>query len=290
LYFNGTFGWPNLASENLLGTGPHYPVSTPGVRLKLAPNDRTTLLLGLFNGDPSGAGQDFALTEIKDPAGINFRLKDPPLLIGEAQVKYALPIGSDALEGKMRLGGWRHFGKFNDYYLGVDGLLLADPSSNGMSVVHTGNYGIYGIVDQMLWRWPGNDPHRGVGIFALGMFSPPDRNIFDLQIEAGVNFMGLWDTRPQDMFGLAAAYSRIASPLRQLDRAIAFFSDPGQPIRDYELVAELTYQAQIIPGWIIQPDFQYIFRPGAGAVNPVNPSLGRIPNAAVFALRMGIKY
>jgi len=86
LHIDGTFGWPNIMTADLpSGGGPNYPLATPGVRLKLTPNDQTTLLAALFNGDPSGAGFT-GLQQIKDPAGINFRLKDPPFLIGEAQV------------------------------------------------------------------------------------------------------------------------------------------------------------------------------------------------------------
>jgi porin len=62
------------------------------------------------------------------------------------------------------------------------------------------------------------------------------------------------------------------------------------PLRNYELVVELTYQAQIIAGWTIQPDFQYIFRPGGGVVDPLNPFVGRIPDAAVFALRTVVSF
>lgn len=290
LYFNGTYGWPNITSTNLPGTGPHYPVTTPGVRLKLTPNDQTTLLLAVFNGDPAGVGLDTALTEIKNPAGINFRLKDPPLAIAEAQYKYTLPIGADGLAGKVRIGGWRHFGKFDDIYFGVDGLSLANPSSNGIPITHVGDFGIYGIIDQMIWRLPGDDPKKGIGVYGFAMACPPNRNLMEFDAQIGVSFAGLWDKRPHDIFGLAASFSKLSSSVQQLDRDAAFYSDPWTPVRNYELALELTYQAQIVPGLIIQPDFQYIFNPGAGAVNPINPTLGKIPNAAVFGLRVGMKY
>ncbi|MGH8711588.1 MAG: carbohydrate porin, partial [Burkholderiales bacterium] len=41
------------------------------------------------------------------------------------------------------------------------------------------------------------------------------------------------------------------------------------PVRTYELALEVTYQAQIGPSWIVQPDFQYIFRPGGGVIDPI---------------------
>jgi porin len=53
----------------------------------VTPSDQITLLAALFNGDPSGAGFS-GLAEIKDPTGINFRIKDPRLLFAEAQFKY----------------------------------------------------------------------------------------------------------------------------------------------------------------------------------------------------------
>ncbi|MGH6842987.1 MAG: carbohydrate porin [Methylocella sp.] len=84
LYINGTFGWPVIFTLDLPGGGgPHYPLSTPGVRLKVNPDDHLALLTGMFNGDPAGTG--FVGTEqIKDPAGLNFRLKGPPLLCASA--------------------------------------------------------------------------------------------------------------------------------------------------------------------------------------------------------------
>jgi porin len=116
LYWNGTFGWPNLTSFDLPGTGPHYPVATPGVRLKIKPNDHVALLIALFNGDPAGVGLDTGATETQNPSGINFRLKDPPFLIGQAEFTYSLPIAAQGLAGKVRIGGWHHFGPFNDSF------------------------------------------------------------------------------------------------------------------------------------------------------------------------------
>jgi porin len=64
---------------------------------------------------------------------------------------------------------------------------------------HSGDYGVYGIIDQMLWRLPGDDPKKGVGGFARFALIPSDRNPMDFYADAGVNFMGLWDKRPGDV-------------------------------------------------------------------------------------------
>ena len=92
------------------------------------------------------------------------------------------------------------------------------------------------------------------------------------------------------------------SPLwRTLDQDVALFAaiqaepegPPGltPPIRDYEAVLELTYQAQIVPGWTIQPDFQFIFHPGGYVADPADPDgLRPLRNAAVLGVRTTVRY
>jgi porin len=289
LYFNATFGWPNIWAADLPSTGPNYPLATPGIRLKVTPNDQTTLLAALFNGDTSGAGFT-GLQEILDPAGINFRLRDPPFLVAEVQYKYNQDTSSAGPAGTARLGAWYQFGSFADQRFGTDRLSLADPLSIGTPLNHRGDYGVYGIIDQMVWHLPGNDPKRGAGVFARVSASPSDRNVVDFYADGGINFSGLWDKRPGDIFGLAAAYSPVSPSVSGLDSDKVFFAKTPLPIRDYEMALELTYQAQILPGFLVQPDFQFIFHPRNGAIDPINPAIGRIPDAAVLGIRTAIKF
>jgi porin len=290
LHIDGTFGWPDIMTADLpSGGGPNYPLATPGVRLKLTPNDQTTLLAALFNGDPSGAGFT-GLQQHKDPSGINFRLKDPPFLIGEAQFKYNQGKDSTGLAGTIKLGAWHHFENFSEERFDINGLPLADPLSRGNALVHRGNTGAYGVIDQLIWRLLGDDPKKGVGVFARTSATPSDRNLIDFYADAGVNFIGLWDMRPNDSFGTAASYSHISPKVSESDADAALFTSAALPVRDYEIAFELTYQAQIVPGFLVQPVFQYIFHPGGGAINPINPAAGRIPDAAVFGIRTTIKF
>jgi porin len=290
LYANVTFGWSNLFIQDLPGGGgPNYPLATPGARLKMTPTEQITLLAAIFNGDPAGTGFT-GLQEIKDPAGINFRLKDPPFLISEGQYKYNQETDSEGLAGTIKFGGWYHFGPFNDYHFGIDGRSLADPLSNGRPLVHLGDFGVYGVIDQMLWRLPGEGPKKGIGGFARIAASPSDRNLMNFYAEAGINFMGIWKQRPDDTFGCAAAFSQLSPSISALDRDTAFFAGEALPVRTNEFALEVSYQAQISPSWIVQPDFQYIVRPGGGVIDPLNAAVGRIPDAAVFGLRTSISF
>jgi porin len=142
----------------------------------------------------------------------------------------------------------------------------------------------------MLWRLPGDDPKKGIGAFARISESPSDRNLIHLYADAGVSFMGILAQRPDDSFGLAAAFSRLSPSVRAFDQDTTFFSGEIAAARNYELALELTYHAQIVPGWTVQPDFQYIFHPGGGSADPMNPALGRIPDALVFGLRTMISF
>ncbi len=112
----------------------------------------------------------------------------------------------------------------------------------------------------------------------------------DFYAEGGITYIGIWDSRPNDTFGLAAIYSPVSPSVSGLDADTAFFEKTSLPIRDYELAVELTYQAKIMPGFYIQPDFQYIFHPGYGVVDPFNPAVGRIRDAAVFGVRTLAKF
>jgi porin len=148
----------------------------------------------------------------------------------------------------------------------------------------------YTIIDQMIWRAPGNDQWKGIGIFVLVMATPPGRNLLSVEVEAGVNFMGVWDSRPDDSFGVAFSYNRVSPSVSAFDRVSVSFSDFPVPVRDYEILFEVTYQAQIRPGFFVQPDFQYVFHLGGGVIDPLNPFVGRIPDAAVFGLRTVMKF
>ena len=44
----------------------------------------------------------------------------------------------------------------------------------------------------------------------------------------------------------------------------AFFSGVPQVIQDFEANLELTYLAQILPGWMMQPIVTYVWHPRGG--------------------------
>jgi porin len=288
LFINGTFGWPGLPSVNLPSGGPAFPIATPGVRVKYTPTDSITLLGAVFNGDPSGPGTGDP--ELRNLNGTRFRLDTAPLLIGEAQ--YAYNQGkSDKFAGTLKLGGWLHTGGFPDQSQASNGLSYADPASTGVALNHSKNFSIYGVIDQQVYRLPGDDPTKGASLFVRVMGSPDDRNLMNFYADAGMAFSGMVPGRPDDIVGFGGAYGRIGDGARALDQAAVQFTGIPTPIRDYEASVELTYLYTVVPGFSIQPNLQYVWHPGGNVVNPLTPnSISPIRDAVVLGIRTTISF
>ena len=110
----------------------------------------------------------------------------PPLLMVEGAYKYnqksALPAPSSSAAG-----------------------IISAPSRTSASIpaarsiAVTGNpgkpldndWGIYGIIDQLVWRVPGSEDPKGVGVFARVIGAPIDRNLVDFYADGGITFTGM---------------------------------------------------------------------------------------------------
>jgi porin len=292
-FMNATFGWPVLPSTDLPAGGPAYPLSSLGVRVRAMPTDTVTVLAGVFDGNPSG-------NAIGDPQklnahGTNFNLHDSALFIGEVQYALNPPPSNPAdaknsgLPGTYKLGFWYNSGSFADQRYDNTGLSLANPASTGVPRSHRGDYSIYAVADQMVWR-PSADSPQSVGVFARVMGAPGDRNLVDLAVNAGVTLKAPFKGRDNDVVGLAVGYAKIGSHAQDLANDTAAYTlAPGYPSRSAETVLEATYQYQIAPWWQVQADFQYFFRPSGGIPNPENASQ-RIGDEAVLGVRTTIAF
>lgn len=291
LFVNATFGWPTITAENLPSGGPAYPLATPGVRLKFAPAEDVTLRFGLFNGDPAGPATRFTDPDPlqRNKTGTSFRTQDPAFMITEGAYAYRLGSEGSALPGIAKLGYWRHLGRFDDQRIDETGLSLADPAGSGTARRLRGNDGVYGIVDQAIYRVPGTDD-QGASIFARLSASPSDRNLIDVYADGGIAFQGLVPGRSKDTFGVGLAYARISGRAAALDGDQGLLTGTQVPVRTSEAMIEVTYQAEMVPGFTLQPDFQYILRPSGKVINPRDPDGRRIKDAAVLGLRAAIRY
>jgi porin len=149
------------------------------------------------------------------------------------------------------------------------------------------NYSLYGVVDQAIWRPDPSGP-RTIGVFARIMGAPGDRNLISFSVNAGVTMKAPLPGRDDDTLGIGWGIAKVGGNVTRLDRD--FNSLVGySPVRTNENFIEVTYQYQAAGWWQIQPDFQYVFTPGAAVANPLNPSR-RIANEAVLGVRTNISF
>ncbi len=295
LFINGTFGWPAIKASNLPAGGPAPPIAVPGIRVKAALTDKIIAYGAVFNGDPSGPGD--ADPQIRDHHGLAFRVNDPPWVIGQVRFNYDIDIGGRPLAGNFTPGAWKHYGSFDSQRFTAEGMSIADPDGSGIPAKLRGNYGIFAVVEQVLYRPPevtDNSTSASIpGVTAFGRiaYSPPDRNLIDLYVDGGIGFVGFTPGRPLDRFGVAMAYMRISNTARNLDVDTQAFTGVLSPVRSNETLLEMIYEAHIKPGWLVAPYFQYVFRPSGGIPNPNDPTgVSRIGDAAVFGVTTTIRY
>lgn len=274
VFVNSSYGFPAIYANNLPSGGGSYPFAAPGVEVHYKPNDQLTLSAVLYDGDPAATDVP-ALTNIppnrRDSGGVSFRLRDPPLFLTEAAYVYNQEKDTKGLPGTVKVGYLHHFDRFTDYNSPPDALRTV-----------TGNDGIYLLLDQSIYREPGST--QGASIFVRAMGAPPGRNLIDAYLDGGIAYQGLLPGRPLDTIGLSAVYAHISPAVTRQDSASGAFP----LVRDYQALIEATYQYVVCNGFTLQPDFQYVFHPGANGVADRNGN--PLHDAAVFGLRATIIY
>jgi porin len=286
-FIAATYGWPAITALDLPSGGPSPPLAAMGVRVKAEFNENFTALAAVFDGDAAGPGTDDP--QSRNRYGLNFRVNDPPLVIGEVQYAYNQEKTSAGLPGTVKLGGWFHAGQFNDQRFAANGLSLAAPGASATPAQLTGDYGVYSVFEQMLVAFAGRESPRGVGVFTRASFSPGDRNLIDFYADGGIVATGPLASRPADKIGLAAAYARISQGARALDRDFETLDNDPRPVRSAETLVTATYSAEIKKGWTVIPTLQYVIRPGGGYVTEGGAAMP-LKNATVFGARTVVKF
>ncbi|MDR3438296.1 carbohydrate porin [Telmatospirillum sp.] len=288
LFVNTMFGWPMLPSADMPGGGPAYPLSALGIRGRYHVTDSTTVLAGLYNGNPLKSGTD------DNKSGTSFAMNGNILGIAELQYSYpslntmVMAGEAEPLARTYKLGFWYNNERFDDLAIDDTGLSLADPDSSGTPRTHRGNYAIYAVADQMVWR-SFDEPDRTINLFARVMGTPDeDRNLIDFSANAGVTVHEPILGRDDDTFGLGIGYTQVSGHARLLDQNTGTFSGSYYPVRGSETFVEVTYQYALTPWWQMQPDFQYVFNPGAGALN--SRGAEKIGDEAVIGVRTNIAF
>jgi porin len=228
IFLNAAFG--DLPSQNLNLDAPVYPLAAPGVFASARPWSSVTARFGAYTGD---AGDDVAGNHgfewgFGNNAGYTFFSE----LAAAAPATWGVPA-TYTLGGIYDTGGSAQF---------------------GTGAERDAHYELYLMVDQALLANADGDPI--LGAFAGISGSPQDaRNVVGIYADAGLAWFGPLPSRPKDVVGIAVSVLRFTNDFQAQEQAM------GTPVGDGETVLEVTYQVQIAPWLVLQPDAQFFFDP-----------------------------
>jgi len=242
-----------------------YPNSAWGALVKFIPTKRTYIMAGIYDGDTSIRSNEYH--------GLGLSMHGPIFAIGEMGYRCnGLPGDSDYL-GDYKIGYWYDDSLYSEY--GTEGYAYGAADRRG-------NFGIYGLFDQVVLPWGPQYSSRGLGVFGSVLVSP-DQSVSQMPyfFTVGMTGRGFTDARPTDIAGFGVVYGQFSDELHAAEvREDAL----GQPItaQGHEAVLELTYRFNMDNrSLFFQPDLQYVIRPGGSS---------RVHDAFVIGCQIGVNF
>jgi len=238
-FLNSSFGVHSTISNNI--PSPIFPLTALGWQLQYEFSAKLNGKVAVFDGLPEGyKHNNHHLSWKLDP-------DEGYLLISEFSYKSSV---FDHRPGTYKIGAYYH----NHYDL--------KNTTDSISVKNHENYGGYMVADQVVYASPNGGE---LALFAQASISPKSKNTNSDYLGLGLNYKGLFNTRMDDIFGLAMARAGFKNSI---------FSN--------ETTLELTYKSQLTQFLFVQPDFQYIIHP-AGTDEIID-------NAFVGLIRVGLNF
>nr|WP_255673755.1 carbohydrate porin [Komagataeibacter sp. FNDCF1] len=262
-FLNASFSWPIMPDNDLYDQGPVSPVTTPAVRLRYTLSPQWNFLFAAADDNPVGGpflNVKDPWNQNRDPGGTRFNFNTGALFFGEIQYRRDIY----GRQGTYKLGGYFDTGRF--------------PDQSDFTKSHKTNWAIYGIADQTL-------QHFGriteLDAFVRGNWTADtDRNQIVYAVDGGFALKGPFG-RADDVLGLGAGLGAASSCLARADRRA------GLPMQGTEYHLELTYQAQVTPWMVVQPDIQGIVSPSGGVLDSKGE---RVRDEATFGLHSNLTF
>ena len=245
---------------------PVYPTAVWGARAKIVLNKDFYMMSGIYNGDKTVGYDKYA--------GLNFSLRLSRGVAFAQEIAYVPNTSPDSkgLPGHYKAGFYYNGAVVRDLYSDGNGSSYA---ATGLpQKKRVGNYNVYLHADQMLYRAKGT-VDNGLTALAVTAIGPDNVNKFPFLIMGGLIYKGLIPGRDNDLTAFEAVYSQYSKSLRRSEKSI------GNSGQTYELMIEFTQKIMVTKWMFIQPDLQYIIRPGG---------TGDTENALVVGSRFGLSF
>jgi porin len=230
------------------GVMTSYPFPVWGARFQYTPNDSFRAKLGVYQltetmFDPDGHGTDFSI-----------RSSDGVSVMGQLE------------------WSWKSSGKPGHFNLGLNAVSFPMPNFNSDSTTNP-FLRYYAQMDQQVAaEAPGSDQ----GLYLFGTLAYTDQQepaLVPFQVSLGAQYVGPFAGRNQDRVIFGTTYGQLSDDYAAEQQALG----NGDP--DYEWVLELGYRVQLTKFAYVQPDIQYVVKPGG---------TGDIPDATVIGMQFGV--
>ncbi|CAN5886992.1 carbohydrate porin [soil metagenome] len=237
LLLNPSFG---MAPDFAASGASAFPSTSIGARLRLAPSDHTYVQAAVVNARTGVPG---------DEGGADFSFADGEVVMVEA--------GATG-RGKIAVGAWRMTSKQDD---------LAELDPSGQPLRRTAQ-GAYLLVEQPL----SVGQTRATTAFLRAGLADGRTSPFRGSLQAGLLVTPVFAVRPDSSLTIGVTYAALSQAYR--DASVL----AGAPSSDHgETVLEIAYSDQIASKVRLQPDLQWVHRPGGD---------GQIKDALVATLRL----
>jgi porin len=209
---------------------------------------RFELGVGVFNTNQSSSGGG--------KGGLDFALQQGNRgALSVVQINYLVNHAANdtGLPGQYSFGGYYDSNRFSS---------LSKPDST-----QSGNYSIYGLFQQMIYRDGEAGSSKGLTVWGATVVAPKSKvNVMPYFLGGGFSYQGLFSGRDNDIASAGVIWGTFS---RYIPRTTA------------ETVIEANYQIALT-GWLsITPDIQYVIRPSGSSA---------IKNALVLGTQVAIVF
>ena len=259
-------GHPNPMTSN---SGAHnYPVGQWGASVKVSPIPQFYAETGVYQVNPNEGDSD---------KGFDLSFSSTGILV---PIEFGWLPGNRTgkFPGIYKMGGYYNSSKTPDVLQDVHGLSAG--LTGAPFLTHSGRFGAYGMADQVIER-DSFDPHRFLRVGAIAGIADRATATYRYFVAAGGVRQGTFTHRDADFIAVLLAHGSINPRLTRYQEGRNTLAPGSTPIQTYESIAEIDYNIQIAPWLSVRPNLQYVIRPGG---------TGKIPNAVVIGLHMGVTF
>ncbi|NHN87253.1 carbohydrate porin [Acetobacter conturbans] len=266
----------NITPTKYLNGGRDWPSGNIGTVLRLMPTRHFYVMGGLFAVSPHSYNGGIS--------GWAWGQEGLGKLSTHAEIGWIPEFGRDHLIGHYKLGGLYDNSSYKDLYSDIHG--NAWISSGQPARMQSGQTSAWVMLDQMLIRH-GEGPMNGVVLGAQYSYASGQTSAMKQRAVAAIMDTGHYWGRPKDMVGFSFQWAEFSRSAIRAEKAAVAAGVPfvaanfGTPygVQSHENIYEFFYTTQVIPGFSVQPDFQYIQRPGGTTV---------FKNVAVFSMAFSL--